>query len=62
MEVQELQRRIAEFPRWHYRFEFENGVTTPIFVPDHVERVERERQHVNRVEQSGVTSLTRLCA
>ena len=51
MEVKELQQRIAEFPRWHYRFEFENGVTTPIFVPGHVERVERERQHVNRVEQ-----------
>lgn len=30
MDAAELSRRIAAFPRWHYRFEFEGGVATPI--------------------------------
>jgi tRNA (mo5U34)-methyltransferase len=29
---EELQQRIAELSEWHYRFEFDNGVSTP--VPD----------------------------
>jgi len=41
VEAQELQDRIAAFPRWHYRFEFDNGVSTP--VPD--------REVINRHEQ-----------
>jgi SAM-dependent methyltransferase len=41
MEAHELEERVARFPRWHYRFEFDNGVTTP--VPD--------RGHLNRHEQ-----------
>ncbi len=45
MEVQELQQRIAAFPRWHYRFEFDGGVTTPIFVPEHINRVEQRRRY-----------------
>lgn len=32
MDRDELERRIAEFTQWHYRFEFDNGVTTS--VPD----------------------------
>jgi tRNA (mo5U34)-methyltransferase len=39
--VHELQARIAEFPRWHYEFQFANGITTPI----------HDRRHVNRQEQ-----------
>jgi SAM-dependent methyltransferase len=41
MEPDEIQRRIAAFPRWMYRFEFDNGVSTQ--VPD--------RGMVNRQEQ-----------
>jgi SAM-dependent methyltransferase len=37
-----LERRLAEYPRWHYQFEFDNGITTPIyhkkFVNRHVQR------------------------
>ncbi len=32
MDRDELEKRIAEFTQWHYRFEFDNGVTTS--VPD----------------------------
>lgn len=32
MQVDELERRIAAFQHWYYRFEFDGGVTTP--VPD----------------------------
>ncbi len=30
VEPKDLQARIAEFPRWHYAFEFEGGVSTPV--------------------------------
>jgi SAM-dependent methyltransferase len=30
MEAEELQDRIAAFPFWNYRFQFENGVSTPV--------------------------------
>jgi tRNA (mo5U34)-methyltransferase len=30
VEAEELRRRIAAFPRWNYRFEFEGGVVTPV--------------------------------
>ncbi|MGO9761352.1 MAG: class I SAM-dependent methyltransferase, partial [Solirubrobacteraceae bacterium] len=30
MDPKDLQARIAEFPRWHYAFEFEGGVSTPV--------------------------------
>jgi tRNA (mo5U34)-methyltransferase len=41
VEPEELRRRISAFPRWHYRFEFANGVSTP--VSDRA-RINRERQ------------------
>jgi SAM-dependent methyltransferase len=41
VDTDELRDRIAEFPRWHYRFKFDGGVTTP--VPD--------RGRINRQEQ-----------
>ncbi len=41
MNAQELQDRIAAFPRWQYRFEFGEGVFTPV----------RDRGVVNRHEQ-----------
>jgi SAM-dependent methyltransferase len=30
VEAQELRRRIAAFPRWNYRFEFDGGIDTPV--------------------------------
>ncbi len=41
MEAEELRRRIAAFPRWNYRFEFDDGVSTPV----------GDRARVNRNEQ-----------
>jgi SAM-dependent methyltransferase len=45
MEAQELQERIDSFPRWHYLFEFDNGVTTPIDVEHNVNRAEQRRHY-----------------
>ncbi len=45
MERQELEQRIAEFPVWHYRFEFANGAATPIYRPDYVNR-HKQRRHL----------------
>ena len=42
MEAHELEERIAAFPRWHYRFEFDNGVSTPI--PDRGQRNRHEQR------------------
>lgn len=41
MDAQELQERIAAFPRWDYLFQFEGGVQTPL----------RDRARINRHEQ-----------
>ncbi|HEX3434321.1 MAG TPA: methyltransferase domain-containing protein [Solirubrobacteraceae bacterium] len=30
MEAEQLRRRIAAFPRWNYRFEFDDGIVTPV--------------------------------
>jgi tRNA (mo5U34)-methyltransferase len=45
MEPQELQRRIDEFSRWHYRFEFDGGVTTPIDDNVDMNRHEQRRRY-----------------
>lgn len=45
MQAEELQRRIAAFSRWHYRFEFDGGVTTPIYRQDHINRHEQRRRY-----------------
>ncbi len=45
MQAQELQERIAAFPRWHYRFEFEGGVSTPVVDPGKVNRHEQRRRY-----------------
>jgi SAM-dependent methyltransferase len=41
----ELQERIAAFPRWHYRFEFEGGVSTPVVDLGKVNRHEQRRRY-----------------
>lgn len=39
--AQELQERIAAFPRWDYRFQFDHGIETPL----------QDRGRINRQEQ-----------
>jgi SAM-dependent methyltransferase len=41
----ELQERIAEFPRWHYRFDFDGGVSTPVVDQGKVNRHEQRRRY-----------------
>ncbi len=45
MQPPELQDRIAAFPRWHYRFEFENGVATPVVDVGKINRHEQRRRY-----------------
>ena len=45
MEPSELQERIAAFPRWHYRFEFDGGVTTPVPDRDMINRHKQRRRY-----------------
>jgi tRNA (mo5U34)-methyltransferase len=45
MEADELRDRIAAFPRWQYRFEFANGVTTPMPDPSMINRQEQRRRY-----------------
>jgi SAM-dependent methyltransferase len=45
MEAQELEQRIAAFPRWHYPFTFDNGVATPIPHRAMVNRQEQRRRY-----------------
>jgi hypothetical protein len=45
METQELEDRIAAFPRWHYRFEFDGGVCTPTPDPTVANRHEQRRRY-----------------
>jgi SAM-dependent methyltransferase len=41
----ELHDRIAAFPRWHYRFEFDDGVSTPVVDLGKVNRHEQRRRY-----------------
>jgi tRNA (mo5U34)-methyltransferase len=43
LQSDELRRRIAAFPAWSYRFEFEGGVTTPVPNAELVNRHEQRR-------------------
>ena len=45
MQTQELQDRIAAFPRWHYRFEFDGDVSTPVVDLGKVNRHEQRRRY-----------------
>ena len=45
MDTQQLTERIAAFPRWHYRFEFEGGVSTPIAKPAEANRHEQRKRY-----------------
>jgi tRNA (mo5U34)-methyltransferase len=45
MEAEQLRERIASFPRWHYRFEFEGGIQTPVADPGMINRHEQRRRY-----------------
>lgn len=45
MQADELESRIAAFPGWYYRFEFDNGVTTPVPDPGTVNRHRQRRAY-----------------
>lgn len=45
MDAHELEDRIAAFPRWHYRFEFDGGITTPTPDPAFANRHEQRRRY-----------------
>jgi SAM-dependent methyltransferase len=45
VETEELEQRIAAFPRWHYRLEFGDGIATPIAKPEEVNRHEQRRRY-----------------
>jgi tRNA (mo5U34)-methyltransferase len=45
MEPAELQERIAAFPRWHYQFEFDGGVHTPVSHLGQRNRHEQRRRY-----------------
>ncbi len=50
MDPAELQSRIEGLGRWHYRFEFDGGITTPIWSDDRVNRHdERARYFFDRL-------------
>jgi SAM-dependent methyltransferase len=45
VDAQELQDRIDAYPIWNYRFEFENGVSTPLGQRDRVNRQVQRRRY-----------------
>jgi SAM-dependent methyltransferase len=45
-ELEELEERIAAFPWWYYRFDFDGGVSTPVLVDGMVNRAEQLRGYV----------------
>ena len=45
MDPAEIQTRIGELGRWHYRFEFDGGIATPIWSADRVNRHEERSRY-----------------
>jgi tRNA (mo5U34)-methyltransferase len=45
VDANELEQRIAGYPRWHYSFEFGGGVSTPVTDPAEVNRHEQRRRY-----------------
>jgi SAM-dependent methyltransferase len=45
MEPTQLEERIAAFPRWHYRFQFEGGIETPVARIGQINRHEQRRRY-----------------
>lgn len=45
MDAHELEERIDAFPRWNYRFEFEDGIVTPVARIGQINRQEQRRRY-----------------
>lgn len=45
MDEAELRARIASFDRWHYRFDFGNGISTPIYNQEKINRHEQRARY-----------------
>jgi len=45
MEPTQLEERIAAFPRWHYRFQFDGGIATPVARIGQINRHEQRRRY-----------------
>ena len=45
MQPAELEERIAAFPRWHYRFQFDGGIETPVAQIGQINRHEQRRRY-----------------
>jgi SAM-dependent methyltransferase len=45
LDAQQLADRIAAFPSWNYRFEFDGGLSTPLADPARVNRQEQRRSY-----------------
>ncbi len=45
MDAKELEERIAALPRWHYEFEFDGAIKTPIARPTDINRHEQRRRY-----------------
>jgi len=48
VEQRELEQRIAGLPWWHYKFEFDSGVPTPVFNQSTIDRHELRRPRQGR--------------
>jgi len=45
MQPAELEERIAAFPRWHYRFQFDGGIETPVAQVGQINRHQQRRDY-----------------
>jgi tRNA (mo5U34)-methyltransferase len=45
LDANDLEERIAEFPWWNYRFDFDNGVSTPVSARSTINRTEQRRRY-----------------
>ncbi len=45
MNREQLEERIAEFPHWNYKFDFDNGASTPLHDPKVVNRHKQRRRY-----------------
>jgi SAM-dependent methyltransferase len=45
MDADALRAKIASYPRWHYSFEFDDGVSTPVADPAEVNRHRQRRRY-----------------
>ena len=62
MQPAELEERIAAFPRWHYRFQFDGGIETPVARIGQINRHEQRRRYFFAALQEIAGGRSRACA